>query len=272
MTGGLEIHRMSRPADPNSRNALIAAALAEFLKKGIRAARIEDITAACGLSKGAFYLHFESKEALFRERVTAFQEATNRLTASRMTAIQRFIAEHGMLEARDFDQRTDRYERLLALETEHDLEALEVMWAHRHAMNVLISGSAGTEFEGLVWQMVDREVQRVADNFRGLQETCACRTDIPPELFGSLIVGTYLLIGKQMSREAVKPNLAALSRSLQRLIREGTSPKYEIASQAPALRPARSRSAHHPAPPPSRRPVRWRTKKHRSLIRSMPRK
>src|SRR5712692_808680 len=102
MTGGLVtpgivsdhpvIHgeTMARPADPNAKEAVVAAARAEFARRGLRGARIEDITAACGLSKGAFYLHFESKEALFRERVTAFREATDRLTASRMTAIQRF--------------------------------------------------------------------------------------------------------------------------------------------------------------------------------------
>src|SRR5437660_856533 len=56
---------MARPADPNAKEALMAAARAEFARRGLRGARIEDITAACGLSKGAFYLHFESKEALF---------------------------------------------------------------------------------------------------------------------------------------------------------------------------------------------------------------
>src|SRR5947209_9943840 len=63
---------MPRPADPNAKEALIAAARAEFARKGLRSARIEDITSACGLSKGAFYLHFESKEALFGELVEAF--------------------------------------------------------------------------------------------------------------------------------------------------------------------------------------------------------
>ena len=60
---------MPRHADPNAKEALVAAARAEFARGGLRGARIEDITAACGLSKGAFYLHFESKEALFGELV-----------------------------------------------------------------------------------------------------------------------------------------------------------------------------------------------------------
>lgn len=55
---------MARPRDPHARSALIASARREFVRAGIQKARIEDITAASGLSKGAFYLHFKSKEAL----------------------------------------------------------------------------------------------------------------------------------------------------------------------------------------------------------------
>src|SRR5712692_9542285 len=64
--------QMARHADPNAKDALIAAARREFARRGLRGARIEDITAACGLSKGAFYLHFPSKEALFGELVETF--------------------------------------------------------------------------------------------------------------------------------------------------------------------------------------------------------
>jgi len=65
---------MSRPADPTARSALVAAARAEFVRKGLRGARIEDITSAYGLSKGAFYLHFDSKEALFEELVRSLAD------------------------------------------------------------------------------------------------------------------------------------------------------------------------------------------------------
>ena len=57
---------MARPADPHARASLISAARREFVRHGIVGAHIEDITQACKLSKGAFYLHFESKEALFK--------------------------------------------------------------------------------------------------------------------------------------------------------------------------------------------------------------
>ncbi len=43
---------------------ILAAALDEFIAKGFEAARIEDVAKAAGLSKGAIYLYFPSKEAL----------------------------------------------------------------------------------------------------------------------------------------------------------------------------------------------------------------
>jgi AcrR family transcriptional regulator len=45
---------------------ILDSALDEFIAKGFDAARIEDIARAAGLSKGAIYLYFASKEALLR--------------------------------------------------------------------------------------------------------------------------------------------------------------------------------------------------------------
>lgn len=49
-----------RPSD------IIAAALAVFAEKGFAGARIEEIARRAGLSKGAVYLYFPTKEDLFR--------------------------------------------------------------------------------------------------------------------------------------------------------------------------------------------------------------
>lgn len=47
------------------RRALLEAALDEFFERGFAAARMDDIAARAGLSKGTLYLYFDSKEALF---------------------------------------------------------------------------------------------------------------------------------------------------------------------------------------------------------------
>jgi AcrR family transcriptional regulator len=45
---------------------IIAAALAVFAEKGFAGARLDDIAAQAGVSKGALYLYFETKHDLFR--------------------------------------------------------------------------------------------------------------------------------------------------------------------------------------------------------------
>src|SRR3989442_12651239 len=99
---------MARPADPNAKEALVAAARAEFARRGLRGARIEDITAACGLSKGAFYLHFESKEALFGELVRAFVGAVPKCAANRDRAMQEVIETNGEIDDHDVEEKTPR--------------------------------------------------------------------------------------------------------------------------------------------------------------------
>ena len=49
----------ARPAE------IVAAALEVFAEKGFAAARLEDIAARAGVSKGALYLYFETKQDLF---------------------------------------------------------------------------------------------------------------------------------------------------------------------------------------------------------------
>ncbi|WNG54349.1 helix-turn-helix transcriptional regulator [Archangium gephyra] len=244
---------MARPADPHARAALIAAARAEFVKKGLRGARIEDITAACGLSKGAFYLHAASKEALFGEVVAEFSSAMNLLIERRIKEMERFHAEHGPLEAHDVAERSERYELLVSMSTESDLGTLELMWAYRDVVHVLMRGSQGTEFESLMWGLVDREVSRVTQEFQRLQEDCVSRADVPPTVIGSLIVGTYVLLAQQMSQMEQKPDLAEWARSIHRLIREGsmppkatTAPRRPVAPKKTSPRRPQARAVSRP--------------------------
>jgi AcrR family transcriptional regulator len=218
---------MARPADPHARRSLINAARKEFVRSGIVGARIEDITAACGLSKGAFYLHYKSKEALFGELVHAFQASMDAAIAHRQKSMERFVGEHGPLTARDVHQDTARYERHVALEAQLDREVLALLWDYRDVFEVLVSGSQGTEFAGVVWQMTHREVQRVQRDFEAVKAYGACRTDVPSQLLGSMVVGTWLLVAQQMSRLKAPPDLDVWVDALHRLIREGSAPRKQ---------------------------------------------
>jgi AcrR family transcriptional regulator len=51
------------------RQAIVAAALEEFCARGFAAARLDDVARRAGVAKGTIYLHFDDKQALFREIV-----------------------------------------------------------------------------------------------------------------------------------------------------------------------------------------------------------
>ncbi|MGE3474811.1 MAG: TetR family transcriptional regulator [Rhodospirillaceae bacterium] len=61
---------MRRTRRPEARpDEILDAALAAFSELGFAGARIDDVAARAGLSKGALYLYFESKEALLKALV-----------------------------------------------------------------------------------------------------------------------------------------------------------------------------------------------------------
>jgi len=73
--------KADRPAE------ILGAALAVFAEKGFAAARLDEIAARAGVSKGALYLYFETKEEIFRAVV-------EQAIAPNIQAIRGMIATH----------------------------------------------------------------------------------------------------------------------------------------------------------------------------------
>src|SRR3990172_197990 len=78
MTSGIE-KPVSRRRGEETRERLIKAASAVFARSGFDRATVDEIVREAGFSKGAFYVHFESKEDLFwsmlEERINRHQDA-----------------------------------------------------------------------------------------------------------------------------------------------------------------------------------------------------
>src|SRR5258707_5747793 len=62
-------NRAERAAE--RREAIIAAAMDEFIAQGFAATRLDDVAKRAGVAKGTIYLHFKDKEALFQELIRA---------------------------------------------------------------------------------------------------------------------------------------------------------------------------------------------------------
>jgi AcrR family transcriptional regulator len=85
---------MLEPGEPKFRRRkadrpgeIVEAALAVFAERGFAAAKLDDIARRAGVSKGALYLYFETKEDLFRAVV-------HQAIAPNMQAIRILVAGH----------------------------------------------------------------------------------------------------------------------------------------------------------------------------------
>jgi AcrR family transcriptional regulator len=232
---------MSRPADPNARAALIFAARKEFLRHGIVKARIEDITASSGLSKGAFYLHFESKEALFRGLVAELSQGTDSLLELRSRDEEALLRKATSGKRRE--QQAPLARELEILNRRHDRELLELIWAQRDVAAVLLGGAQGTEFEGVIWAMVDREVRRVSESCDRLKQWGLCRRDVSSEMMGSMLIGSWMLLLRRMTSLREKPDLEAWLDGLTSLLENGIAarPSVPVAANSRRRSPPRTR-------------------------------
>lgn len=77
---------MARPRSPTRADEVLDAALTVFDQVGFDAARVEDIAAAAGVSKGAVYLHFESKVALLEALIARHIEPIAQAAAAMAAA------------------------------------------------------------------------------------------------------------------------------------------------------------------------------------------
>jgi AcrR family transcriptional regulator len=100
----------------STRRALIDSARVIFVRDGFEACRIEDIAAATGHTRGAFYAHFESKEDLFFALLE--QEAGRRLERLRSILALSKTDEDKLSALRDYfvSRISDRQWTMLTLE------------------------------------------------------------------------------------------------------------------------------------------------------------
>ena len=76
----IKLNRAERAAE--RRQAIIEAAMEEFISRGFAATRLDDIAKRAGVAKGTIYLHFKDKESMFEELVrTVIVPVVTRLTA-----------------------------------------------------------------------------------------------------------------------------------------------------------------------------------------------
>jgi AcrR family transcriptional regulator len=202
---------MPRPSDPHARARLLEAAKAVFSEKGLDRAKVEDITTRAQLSKGAFYLHFQSKEEAFRE-----------LLAGVVSHLERLLDD-----ASDVQIATRPGAGGLAGYVDdchvRNLEIYEFIWDNRALMAMVLDGGGSANYQHLIEDFAQRAQRQTAALLQHGVEIGLYRSDLDTEAAAAFIAGGFDRIARHLVRQQKKPDLDRLLRETQRQLLGGVA-------------------------------------------------
>lgn len=202
---------MARRPTPGAHEALLDAAREEFARVGLARARVEDVARRAGISKGAFYLHFKTKDDAFRELLQRYMGALEDHARRRHEVEERLW--------RDVGRDPRRLPEVFEAECAEDVALLEFMWRNRQVLAAL--DGAGKPYRELVAAFRARMLGLVAARIAERQRAGVLRPDFDPEVFGDIVVGSYEDLARRMADMREKPDLATWTRTFLVVLYEG---------------------------------------------------
>lgn len=158
--------------------AIHTAARAEFMEKGFKSASLRNIVKTAGVTTGAFYGYYDSKEELF-EALVGEQYDTF------MGAFKKTI--------QDFEGMSpqEQIENLGTFSFEGMHGMLLYAYDNLTEFKLLLNCSDGTRFAGLLDEMVEIETKATHDFQRMIETIGQPSPDIDPQLEHILITGMF---------------------------------------------------------------------------------
>jgi AcrR family transcriptional regulator len=197
---------MPRVADHRVKIDLLRAAEAVFAEHGLAAAKVETITARAGVSKGAFYLHFDSKEDCWRRIIEGFLA---RLSSAVTKA------------EKAFELVRKAPEQILALAYVHDCEVFEFCWQNRVLLRMLLGGGGGVPYAYLIDEFAEHQRRRGVGWIRRAVESGLYRSDIDPVVVAALLSGAYDRLARELIKQERRPDIGAWCRQVLALVAYG---------------------------------------------------
>ncbi len=158
--------------------AIHMAAKAEFLEKGFRSASLRNIVKTAGVTTGAFYGYYDSKEALFEALV---KEQYDTFLGAYTKTIREF---NEMSPQKQMEQLGT-----FSFQCVHDM--LLYAYDHLTEFKLLLCCSEGTRFAGMVDEMVEIEIKATHDFQQTLDRIGKPSPPIDPQLEHILITGMF---------------------------------------------------------------------------------
>jgi len=198
---------MPRPSDPHAKSRLLEAAERVFSEKGLDRAKVEDITTQAGLSKGAFYLHFDSKGDAFRELLSeVISHLQTRMAAAKAVCLPTL---------------GQNLEQSLEEALTRDVEMFEFIWKNRALMRITLEGGRSADYQHLIEHFASNAQRDTESLLRQGIASGVYRKDLDVESVAAFIAGGYDRFARQLVRETKKPDLRKRLHHLRRMVLVG---------------------------------------------------
>ncbi len=163
---------------PTTLESIHKAAKAEFLEKGFQSASLRRIVKSVGMTTGAFYGYYKSKEELF----------------------EALVGEHYRFMIRRFKEAQSEFaalppalqpENLSSISGSGMFDMLYYAYDHLEEFKLILCCSQGTQFAGMIDEMVAIETQATHDYLAVLDSLGRPAPPISPTLEHILITGMF---------------------------------------------------------------------------------
>ena len=171
----------------NSKQKILDAAMREFMDKGFEKASLRHIVKNAGLTTGAFYKYYPTKEALFAELVSPYANHMYSIYDNTLENFQKQSAE-------------EQTENMMDASSEGVEQMVEYLYEHYDNFKLLLCCADGTEY-----QYIDTMRKAGADIPDIDEELCHM-------IASGMFSGIFEIVIHDMEKEDAKKRVATLKR------------------------------------------------------------
>lgn len=187
----------------NSKQKILYAAMMEFMDKGFEKASLRQIVKNAGLTTGAFYKYYPTKEALFAELVSPYANHMYSIYDNTLENFQKQSAE-------------EQTENMMDASSEGVEQMVEYLYEHYDNFKLLLCCADGTEYADFIHNLVLREVKSTYQYIDTMRKAGVDIPDIDEELChmiaSGMFSGIFEIVIHDMEKEDAKKRVATLKR------------------------------------------------------------
>lgn len=169
---------MSEEKTSETLKNILTVAEKEFLDKGFRGASLRAIVKAAGVTTGAFYGYFKSKEELFDALVKEHAEYVMNIYDSIIDEFEKIPIERQKESMDDYSS--------LGLQ-----KMFDYVWNHKQPFRLIVQSAAGTRYETFMQDIAKKDIDSTEDFYNLLESQGNKVERIDPLIEQLVITGTF---------------------------------------------------------------------------------